>query len=182
MKNNIKQPWVEAGYHFFALHGPNGLKVQPIARYVYKSKSSFYHLFADTEVFTQHLLRHHQARALVIARQAALCTTVPNMINLLLNCKTDILFNRQLRIHRHIPHFKTAFETANNCVVNALLPLWANALGLAHTPHLAKLIMNLTIENFYLSVTADNLTSQWLMDYLYQIQLMVKEMSAERLK
>ncbi|NQZ48466.1 MAG: TetR/AcrR family transcriptional regulator, partial [Erythrobacter sp.] len=58
-KKDLLLPWIKAGYTLFAEEGPQGLKVEVIARRVNKSKSSFYHHFADLEVFTEFLLDHH---------------------------------------------------------------------------------------------------------------------------
>ena len=47
----IEKKWLEVGYRCFADRGPNGLKVERLSKKVGKNKSSFYHLFADLEVF-----------------------------------------------------------------------------------------------------------------------------------
>ena len=117
MKSTIEQPWIETGYEIFSKEGPAGLKVEHIARLVGKSKSSFYHLFADTEIFQEKLLAYHQDRAVVIAAQARACKSmVPDMLNLLIKVKPDLLFNRQLRVHRTNPEFQQCFEKANGLV------------------------------------------------------------------
>lgn len=59
MKTNTEQPWIEAGYEIFAEDGPNGLKVEHIAKKINISKSSFYHLFVDMELFQEKLLEYH---------------------------------------------------------------------------------------------------------------------------
>jgi AcrR family transcriptional regulator len=180
-KPTITLPWIQAGYETFSLEGPQGLKVEALARAVQKNKSSFYHLFADVEVFTESLLQHHLERGIVVAQKAQLCRTmVPDMLHLLLEVKQDILFNRQLRIHRDIPKFRTCFEKANGQVVEAFSSIWAEALNLSANSHLARIILNLTIENFYLRVTAETLTYDWLMAYLYEIQFMVEQIVKNR--
>jgi hypothetical protein len=105
---------------------------------------------------------------------------VPDMLHLLLEVKQDILFNRQLRIHRNIPEFRTCFEKANGQVVEAFLSIWAEALNLGDKTYLARIILNLTIENFYLRVTAETLTYDWLLAYLSEIQFMVQEIVKNR--
>ncbi len=62
MKKEINKAWINAGYQIFAYEGPNGLKVERLAKAVGKNKSSFYHLFGDLEIFIDHLLKHHQHR------------------------------------------------------------------------------------------------------------------------
>ena len=106
MNDAIKLPWVEAGYQLFAEHGPKGLKVEVIARHVKKSKSSFYHHFSDLEVFKEELLFFHMERTKQVAELERGCKTiVPELLNVLVDAKTDLLFNRQLRIHRDNPTF-----------------------------------------------------------------------------
>lgn len=62
-----KEIWIRAGYESFALFGLNGLKIEPLAKKVGKSKSSFYHYFADIEFFTEELLKYYLKQASIIA-------------------------------------------------------------------------------------------------------------------
>ncbi len=95
MGESLKLPWVEAGYHLFAEHGPKGLKIEVIARHVKKSKSSFYHHFSDLKVFTEELLFFHMQRAKQVAELERACKSiVPELLNVLVEAKTYLLFNR----------------------------------------------------------------------------------------
>jgi len=177
MKETIKDPWIKIGYDLFAHEGPNGLKIEILARKVAKNKSSFYHHFADLEVFTDQLLAYHLVQSKTIALQAKGCKQIdPDLIHLLISAKTDILFNRHLRVHRDNAVFKKCFLEANQPVEEALLPIWTAALGLNTKKNLAKIILNLTIENFYLEVTDNNLTYEWLVSYFDEIKKMVLAM------
>lgn len=173
--SKVKLPWILVGYNLFALEGPKSLKVEVIARRVNKSKSSFYHHFADLEVFTEILLQYHLERAMIIADQERQCkNVVPELLNLLLEVKMDLLFNRQLRVNRSIPKFKHCFEAATKEVGEAIIDIWAEALGLMSNTKLAEMILHLSLENFYLQITPETLTYQWLVDYVTQLQKMVK--------
>ncbi|MCE2994150.1 MAG: TetR/AcrR family transcriptional regulator [Cyclobacteriaceae bacterium] len=177
MNDAIKLPWVEAGYHLFAEHGPKGLKVEVIARHVNKSKSSFYHHFSDLEVFTEELLFFHMHRAKQVAELERACKTiVPELLNVLVDAKTDLLFNRQLRIHRDTPAFKKCFEQSNELASQALMNLWATELGLADNQKLAGLLFKLVMDNFYLQISERNLTYPWLLNYFAELGTMVEEM------
>lgn len=174
MKLEIKQPWITSGYTIFANEGPKGLKIEVLARVVTKNKSSFYHHFADVTIFTEELLQYHLVQSKIIAQKIAQCKSInPDLIAVLLEVKTDILFNRQLRIHRDVPSFQNCFIEANRPVEAAFLDIWAEALGLKTNPALAKMILNLTIENFYLQITEKNLNATWLINYLNEIRAMV---------
>jgi AcrR family transcriptional regulator len=174
MKNNIEQIWIEAGYELFAKDGPKGLKVEQMARKVGKSKSSFYHLFADLEVFQEKLLQYHYKRSKEVAAQAAQCKTlVPELLNLLLEIKQDLLFNRQLRIHRDNPAFQKCFEAANTLVEEAFMDIWAEAFGLSEKPHVARNIMKITTDNFYLRISEENLSYDTLVSFLDELKQIV---------
>ena len=170
--------WLHIGYELFSKGGPNALKIEVIARKVGKSKSSFYHFFADIDIFTKELLDYHKSRAKEITNCVQLCTKFdPEIIDILKQYKVDAFFNRQLRINRHIVDFKLCFKKAHEPINNALLEVWARNIGLADNKHLAKLILNLTIDNFYLQLTEDTYTDSGLRNYLNEIQSLVKEMS-----
>src|SRR4051794_38203997 len=120
MINAIEQPWIEAGYEIFSLAGPEALKIERLSRMVGKSKSSFYHHFADMEIFQEKLLEWHLKCAHQIAAKGKLCKTfIPDYVNVLVEVKQDLLFNRQLRIHRHNIAFQLCFMHAVSIAENA---------------------------------------------------------------
>ena len=171
--NNIKLPWIKVGYEIFALESPSALKVEVIARKVGKSKSSFYHHFADLEVFTEILLNYHLEQAkLMTVKEAACKNVVPELLHVLVEHKIDLLFNRQLRIHRENPAFKACFEKVNQMVGGSIIGIWAEMLGLNHKEHLAMMVLNLSLENFFLQITADTLNYEWLENYVKELQQM----------
>ncbi len=162
-------PWIEIGYELFAKEGPAGLKVEVMARQVYKSKSSFYHLFADMEQFQSALLQYHIIRATQIAERAGTLKRLdPDLLQLFLEIKTDLCFNRQLRIHRQMPGFKACFEQANHLVESAFMPIWSAYFGLKHET--AQQLLEFSRENFYLQLTEEHFTYQWVQDFLIQIR------------
>jgi AcrR family transcriptional regulator len=172
--NNIKQPWILIGYELFSTDGPTSLKVETIAKKVGKSKSSFYHHFTDVEIFTELLLKHHLTQVKIMAERERLCKkVVPDLLHVLVECKEDLLFNRQLRINRHIPLYKKCFEKATEVVGDAIVSIWSAELGLTGKTKQAALVLNLTIENFFLQITADTLTYKWLEQYIYELRKMV---------
>jgi AcrR family transcriptional regulator len=176
MSSDNKQPWILVGYGIFSKGGPKGLKIQVLAREVGKSKSSFYHHFADMEVFTEVLLNYHLERAKIIAHRERLCkNVVPDLLHLLVEVKQDLLFNRQLRINRNSNQFKGCFEKASREVGEAILGIWAETLTLEDNSNLARMVLNLSLENFYLQITEETLTYEWLLNYIRELQTMVKE-------
>lgn len=174
------RPWIEAGYGIFARGGPAGLRIEYIARSIGKSKSSFYHHFADLGIFTDLLLEHHLERAADIARRMQQCRSVdPDMLDLLVSVQEDILFQRQLRIHRADQVYRRCMDRAHGPIEEALLGLWSLALGLEGRPQLARAMLSLVVDNFYLRVTADTLEQHWLRDYLEEIRGMVAGLAGD---
>lgn len=174
MENKNKLPWILSGYEIFAQQGPTGLKVEVISRKVNKSKSSFYHHFADMEVFTEHLLNYHMEQSKLITNLASSCKSVdPELINALLEVKLDLFFNKQLRMNRRIESYKLCFQKANNLAAGAFISLFEKDLALNNNIGLAKIVFDLVLENFYLQLTEENLTYTWLSNYFKEIKLMV---------
>lgn len=170
-----KQAWILAGYEIFAKEGPAGLKVEVMARRVGKNKSSFYHYFADIEVFTAHMLKYHLERSEYIAELESQCTTVvPELLQVLVAHKQDLLFNRQLRVHRDVSAYRDCFEKSSSDVGEAILPIWSEAIGLSDNSHLAMMVLQLSLENFYLQITDKTLTVEWLTDYVQGLKRMVQ--------
>ena len=174
----MKAPWIKAGYTLFAKEGPPGLKVEVMAKRVSTSKSSFYHHFADIEVFTEQLLNYHMERVKHIANLERECSRVaPDLLRLLVTVEEDLLFNRQLRSHRATPGFRKCIEATNREIAGAILPVWAEAFGLADRPQVARLMLSLVVDNFYLQLTNQTLTYEWLLNYISELRLMVRGMA-----
>jgi AcrR family transcriptional regulator len=172
--------WIEIGYGIFAREGPAGLRIEYIARSIGKSKSSFYHHFADLEIFKDLLLDQHLHHAAEIAHRMQQCERLePDMLNLLVAVKEDILFQRQLRIHRADPVYRRCIERAHGPIEEALLGLWSQAIGLEGRLQLARAMLSLVVDNFYLRVTADTLDQDWLRGYLEEIRGMVAGMAGD---
>ncbi len=166
--------WLNTGYNLFAHEGPAGLKVEVIARVVQKSKSSFYHHFADLEVFTGLLLDRHLHRSEELAIKERQCQVIdPELIDLMLAYKVDLLFNRQLRVYRDNPAFHDCLERSNRMVEAAFLDLWVRDLGLQNKPTLARQLYEHSLDNFYLCITEQNLNKTWLTQYFEQINTLV---------
>ncbi|MBT9394895.1 TetR/AcrR family transcriptional regulator [Hymenobacter sp. NST-14] len=179
MKEDPTAIWLQAGYDLFAATGPAGLKVEVLARRVGISKSSFYHHFADLEVFIGQLLRCHVGRARQLARREAACGSLdPELITVLLEHRTDLLFQRQLRVHRRHGPYAECLAEASGPAAEAFLALWARELPSHLAPHLLGGVFQLALENFYLQLTEATLTREWLSAYFGQLTQLVRALSA----
>lgn len=174
LNSSVAKPWIDLGYEIFAHQGPQALKVESLSKAIGKSKSSFYHLFGEMDLFIIALLDHHLNRVLIIAEEERAAKNIdPELIQVLLNFKTDMLFSRQLRIHRENAHYKACFEKANELIGDAFIGVWANDLNLKDRTLIATNLYEFALENFYLQITEENLTYEWLSQYFRQLHAMV---------
>ena len=173
-RKGMKEEWIKVGYKNFAVDGPKELKIERLARQVQKNKSSFYHYFSDTEIFTQQLLEYHLVQAGIVAEKESQCKTQPELIDILVFHKMDLLFNRQLRIHRENPLFKSCFEKVSTIATPAIMGIWSKIIELDDQSYLAGLVFKLGIENFYLQITEENLNHNWLNDYFAEFKHLIR--------
>lgn len=170
-----KQIWIVAGYVLFAYEGPQALKVEVLARQLHKSKSSFYHYFASMDIFIEELLLYHLLQAKAIAKQERACSIiVPDLLQVLLSAKEDVLFSRRLRIHREEERYQRCYEQVNAFSEDAILEIWTEALGLQNNMTFARKFLAHTLDNFYLQVSAKDYSYDWLLVYFANIQSMMK--------
>ncbi len=173
--NKTQQPWIEKGYKVFAYEAPQGLKIERLSKDIGKNKSSFYHHFADLELFISVLLDYHVLQAKIMAEKEANCLSLEELIEIIIEHKTDLLFNRQLRIHRQNEDFEKCFLKTNQITIPAILGVWAEILDLKSNSHLSELMLKLSLENFYLQITDETLNHDWLNNYFNELKLLVRE-------
>lgn len=177
MTNDGKKIWIQKGYDVFALAGHGDLKVERLAKAVDVSKSSFYHYFADLELFVEALLKYHIEQSYVIAEKERQAKNIdPELIHILIEHKTDLLFNRQLRINQHIPAFATILQQSNRIVGDSFTKVWLEDTGLKLSPRQTESIFTLALENFYLQINAENLHYDWLSTYFKNLNSLTKNL------
>jgi AcrR family transcriptional regulator len=171
MPTHTKDTWIHHGYSMFANEGPSGLKVERLAKLVNKSKSSFYHLFVDTELFVEHLLKAHLDKSDVIAQKEKAARVIdPQLIKILVDHRTDLLFNRQLRIHKNIKAYEETLCASSKIIGDPFKGLWLAYLNPLFSQTQIESFFDLAIENFYLQINAETLTQEWLTAYFRQLQ------------
>lgn len=170
-----KDIWIKTGYECFALSGQSGLKIEPLSKKVGKNKSSFYHYFVDLDLYIDELLLYHIKQSYIIAEKEQNAKSItPELINIIVEHKTDILFNRQLRINRSNKKLHACLEKSNEIIGNGFVVLWVKELDLKVTQKQVESIFELALENFYLQVNDDNLNHQWLVAYFNNLKKIVK--------
>lgn len=106
------------------------MKVERLAKAVGKNKSSFYHFFADLEVFTDFLLKYHLAQS-------------------------------EIKV--------------NEISLPSIIPIWSDIIGLRDNSYLAGLVLQLSLENFFLQIIDEILNPNWLNQYFENIKDLVRQ-------
>ncbi len=178
MKSNIERPWIETGYELFSKEGPGALKIDKLARKVGVSRSSFYYLFADLDVFEEKLLAYHACRAQGAAEKVKMCKAIePDFLLLIMAEKDYVLFNRQLRVHRDNPRYKAGFESAIALVGQETMNIFTEMLELQRKPEVARSVFQMTADILFHRLTVGNFNYEWLKDFMLEIKLLVKDMN-----
>lgn len=166
-----KDIWIKTGYEIFALSGENGLKIEALAKKVGISKSSFYHHFADLEIFVEFLLKFHLNQSEVMVDKERNAKNIdPELITILVDHRMDLLFNRQLRINQQQQHYKETLDKSNQIIGNEFVKLWAKDLNLNLSQGQLESLFELALENFYLQINAENLNPTWLSAYFNNLK------------
>jgi AcrR family transcriptional regulator len=175
MHGKGKQVWLEQGYGAFAIAGKGALKIEALAQQVGISKSSFYHHFADLDVFMEQLLALHLERASTLATKERNAKSIdPELIDILLAHKTDLLFSRQLKVHRDEPGYQVVLQRTQQLIGSDFVKLWARELQWKGPMPQLEVLFSLALENFYLQISAETLEPQWLRDYFSQLTSMIR--------
>lgn len=103
----------------------------------------------------------------------------PELIDILVEHKTDLLFNRQLRIHRNHPEFAETLQKSSAIVGNSFVLVWVKELNLQLSPMQLEAIFELALENFYLQINTDNLNAAWLEAYFLNLKRVASKFSPE---
>ncbi len=167
--------WIIKGYEIFALFGAKELKIERLAKDIGISKSSFYHHFADIEIFISELLQYHLKKSTIIAEKEKQAKIInPELINILIEHKIDLLFNRQLRINSNKSNYKDTLLKSNYIIGNDFISLWLTDAKLNITQKQAEAIFELALENFFLQINSDNLNRSWLEYYFENLKRITK--------
>ena len=161
-----KEIWIKTGYEVFAHKGHSGIKIDPLAKKIGISKSSFYHHFADVDLFIEYLLAHHLKQSSIMAAKELQAKNIdPELINILIEHRNDLLFNRQLRINNDISIFTQTLLRSNKIVGDGFRAAWSKDLNVRLSPKQIDAIFSIALENFFLQINIDHINYEWLSKY-----------------
>ncbi len=171
-----KDFWISKGYEAYALNGFESLKIEQLAKVVGISKSSFYHHFADLECFFEVIIEHHLEKCKILSQKEKDCETIfPDLINILLDHKIDLLFHRQLRVNRNDKEIEVALAESNKLLGNYAVMLWAKNINLKLTTKQLSGLFEIATDDFYMCITKDNLDYLFLSNYFKKLNRITEQ-------
>ncbi|HBK70614.1 MAG TPA: TetR/AcrR family transcriptional regulator [Flavobacteriaceae bacterium] len=171
-----KELWIQKGYEIYALNGFKSLKIEQLAKNVGISKSSFYHHFADLEYFLENLINYHYQRCSILAEKEEDCQSIyPELIDILIEHKIDLLFHRQLRINRNDKTSEIALTKSNQILGNYAVMLWAKEINLELNKSQLEGLFEIATDDFYMRINKDNLHYQYLSNYFKNLSQITKQ-------
>ncbi|MDZ7608580.1 MAG: TetR/AcrR family transcriptional regulator [Cyclobacteriaceae bacterium] len=173
--------WIEVGYELFALEGPEGIQVERLSRILHLNKSGFYHYFENRHRYMDCLLSEHVAKAKSLTAEIDLLgNIIPDLLQLLLRYKTTICFHRQLLIHHANPELYKCFNDINSHTDQALLPHWADFIGLPEDHELASRYFGIARDMFYSRITPKTISIQLFEEIVREAQSVVRDLLIKR--
>ena len=164
------QNWIDKGYELFSRSGPDGVRVQTLARKLGVSKSSFYHYFGDQESFIELLLEEHAHIAEQYTVEVKRCKVLdPDFIDVVMKYKSSILFQQQLRNHSENPDFERVYRQITDSIATAVLDVWAKYMGISSDMSAARSLYLIIVDVFYERLNQKRFTHQWIHNLLEEI-------------
>jgi AcrR family transcriptional regulator len=176
-----QQCWIETGYLLFALKGPDALKVEVLAKETGVSKSSFYYHFVDVDTFIDTLLVYHVQQVKLLSEAERACQNFnPAIFEVMVKHKVDLLFNRQLRVKRAEERYEKCLHTCTQVAGDSFFTLWSKDLNLPLDMQQLASIYYLALENFFLRITFENFTMEWLIEYFAELKNVLHEIQVRK--
>lgn len=171
MMNN----WIQTGYDLCSNSGFESLKIEQLANKVGISKSSFYHHFSDLERFKEVLFEYHIDRCRILRNKEEACHNIePELVDALIEHKTDLLFHKQLRMHRNQEGISKVLDMANQILGNYAVMLWAKAINLELSTHQLEGLFEIATDDFYMKIDKNNLDRNFLISYFNNLSQITK--------
>jgi hypothetical protein len=117
------------------------------------------------------LLEHHISQYKIISEKEYECKCLnPDLIKIFIEFKTDLLFNRQLRVNRNDKRFARCLKKTDLIVGPSVIQILKKDLD----PHLSQKLFDklfpLVREAFYLQIDVNTLNEEWLPTYFSSVK------------
>lgn len=161
-KFKVSEVWIETGYKLFAQEGLDHIHIEKLARALGLNKSGFYHYFGTLEIFYEELVQHHNFKIEHLVNDIRNCKNIdPDFLNTLIKHNVTLMAQVHLTRNKNNPLFNCTVEKADQKIENAILPIFAEHVGL-HNYSLAARYCHLVRDKFYARISFENFTYSFL--------------------
>lgn len=170
------ETWVKAGYKLLGTEGPEGIKIERLARILGLNKSGFYYYFKTMEAFLVHLLEYHVEIAHRVASEIGECETIdPDLLRLMLRQKFFFLVESQLLVRSGLAHAGATADEAGAIITKELILLWRRNNEGPTDAEAAEAYLNIIRHFIYARIDAANITYEFLRDLIDETKKVVEK-------
>lgn len=180
-KFKASEKWIDAGYDLFAHDGLEHIQIERMARILGLNKSGFYHYYGTLEIFFEQLVIHHNTKIDLLITDIQDCQNIdPDILNTLI--KHDVTLMAQVHFTRNKsnPLFHSVSENSNQKIDRAILPIWAQHIGLVHNYDLASRYCRFVRDMFYTRISFENFNYYFLHVLATEAREIVEEILKEK--
>lgn len=144
------------------------MKIGSLAKAYLLNRPNFYYHFKSLDLFQKAILEHHQERG---KRHAQLvrdrCENYhPDYLNLLLEEKEYIFFQKQLAFRQSVKDYQDIFTSLQLSGVNSVVPLWVKSFGVPNWDlNLVTQLFARSSNRFFAKINPEEFTFNYLVDY-----------------
>lgn len=177
-KTNSYQLWVTLGYELFSEEGHEGIQIERLARILGLNKSGFYHYFENTDTFFSKLIqKHHEMADEMIVKIGKMESFDPEVIDLIMEYSTAILFQMQLVKNNHVPLFSKTQADVTFKFSRSILPLWSSYVGLEQEQALKLWLF--VRGKFFSNLTSKDMSLDFIHATFSEAKILIKKLLAE---
>jgi len=181
LKLRGSEKWIDAGYALFATEGMDGVQIEKVARILKLNKSGFYHYFGTLEIFFERLVTHHHNMIDALIKDIQDSQNIdPDVLNALIKHHITMLAQVQLTRNKINPLFHSASEISNQKIDQAVLPVWAEHIGLLTNYDLALRFCGIVRDMFYTRIGVEDFNYSFLHSLAEEAKAIVADIFQEK--
>jgi len=171
-KNDV----IDVGYALFALEGPEHIE-ERVEQEMGLKHAEFLSRFGAEEIFIEALIAHHIELVDDFLEETEHCTSWdPALLNLIVDYKLTVLFNRQLKQHSGNPVFHLTYNRISYLVQSHAFELWRKYMNLHPHMELSRELYEVLRDVFHSRITRENLNYEYLKSLAGEFRTIIEKL------
>jgi AcrR family transcriptional regulator len=165
-KTGVSEKWIETGYQLFSQEGIPGIQIERMSRILGLNKSSFYHYFGTLEIFLDRLITHHHNHVELLVSDIKKADFFdPDLLNTLIQRQVTVMVQVQLKNSKSNSTLLAIGKIIEEQIDQAILPVWANYIGIPQNSGLAYKYLECVRDAFYTRISFEQFTYCFLHEF-----------------